>query len=226
MSLKSFVGCLVAVLTFAACSKAKEEDLLASGNLPAVAGEGIACVNITDNSFGSDLNGTSYIRWLTLRDDGTYTYAILWASGSCATTSAANGDNFMTYAQSGIWTSSGTATSPTDAFNLEFTVGGAVLTVRPTLTKGTAAANYLNGRCGFGGSISTSGSSTTAINNSGQNCTADSTWSLPNFPAASLMVKNIVKITAPNAEFGARGDVWSPGQTSYPTSLTETYYGW
>ena len=174
----------------------------------------------------SELNGTSYVRWLTLNANGTYRLAVLFGSAPCATTQNIGGDNFLSYGQSGTWTASGLASSPAEAIQVEFTTTSGDVTVRPSLTKGTVVRDFLRDRCSITSFGSGTSPETASVGSTGHICNTTAGVSLPDIPGNSVDTKNIFTLTGSDLNAGSSVSFYHLGAYGYPSSVSESFHGW
>lgn len=177
-----------------------------------------SCTNISD---ATALNGTSYLRSLTVNANSTYSYSVLYFSTTNCT--LGGGDNFMNFSQSGNIAINGLSATVTSASELTLTpTSNATLTVYGATSAGSNWAGYLNSYCG--GGLSFSISATASQNMSGKTCTRVSApaFTLDTFPTTTAVQNVGVFVTSPKTlTLGLPSILWSPGTAgSYPTSAT------
>jgi hypothetical protein len=169
-----------------------------------LAGDANSACTAIPGSAGSAFSGYYYISSLHSNSSGSGYYSLNTYSNSACNGTGINAFGLTLW---GTYSTAGSATSPSGATNLIFTVSSV------TITPHTATwATNLATACG--GSF-TSGSNTTVT---GLPCSGSGTISAMNFAGASDTHFNVGTLSGTTFSISTPTSVWSFGNATYPTS--------
>ncbi|ASD64798.1 hypothetical protein [Bdellovibrio bacteriovorus] len=209
---------------FFGCAK-KEEETPSTGEVTVAQLEGTrwgSCTAVSGSTYGSAVNGMSYMRGLTFQSDGTYAITTLFFTG---TTCAFGGDNVFTMSQAGTFEIGEVQES--GATQIIYTTAGSVLTTFAGTSAGgtTWAGNFNDATCTGGPDLVVDTNATDTNTVTGLSCSDSSPdFAFPEFAPAGTVFYDLVTLSGSTLTVGDLAQLWNIGQvSSYPTSATQQF---
>jgi hypothetical protein len=189
------------------------------------------CFAVTNNtSYGAGMDGTSFLKSITITSTGSYSVNTLIFSGTTCDGSPSNYE-IAAYNQNGSYTlgsvtSSGATEIKYTSNNSSLTVFGGVSGGAATASAGNAWVTDFNTECS-GSPNFTSGSESLDASVGGTICNG-AIFELPEFPADGTQFYDLVKLNStmsPSTFTTSTAlNIWQMGQfSSYPTSANYSY---